>query len=108
MSQKAPKPQFTSLPRVCLEPGANSTTSLFPGPTASPSTPSPQPIATGRQWWAGPAFVRGVRPVNLGLGWGGPIVGTERRERGLLVGTDNRGPVRVGGRGRPWASGAKA
>lgn len=40
--------------------------------------------------------MRGVRPVNLGLGWGGACRGTRGRERGLHVETDNRGLVRVG------------
>ena len=30
--------------------------------------------------------MRGVRPVNRGLGWGGPVVGTGRRERGTARG----------------------
>lgn len=39
--------------------------------------------------------MRGVRPVNLGLGWGGACWRTRGRERGLHVGTENRGLVRV-------------
>ena len=39
--------------------------------------------------------MRGVRPVNLRLGWGGACRRTRGRERGLHVGTDNRGLVRV-------------
>ena len=43
--------------------------------------------------------MRGVRPVNLGLGWGGAHRGTRGRERGRLVGTDSRGSVRAA---RAW------
>lgn len=44
--------------------------------------------------------MREVRPVHLGLGWGGAHRGTRgREERGRLVGTDSRGSVRDG---RTW------
>lgn len=93
--QMVPKPHFTPLPRVCGQPGANSATSLLSWAHCQPLRPFPPPIATGRQWWAGPAFVRGVRPVNLRLGQGGACGRTRGRKRGLHVGTDDRGLVRV-------------
>lgn len=69
-----PGSQFPSLPRVLFEPGGPiQKTFLCLGPLPAP--PPLPPTIHYRTMVGRPAFVRGVRPVNLGLGWGGTFWG---------------------------------